>query len=67
MQRDDDPPRGAPAAEPGPSAILASFQLSGDSESQITAFVDSLSQGISGPKFRKLLTYVLKFVEHNRS
>ena len=67
MQRDEDPPRGAQAAEPGPSAILASFQLSGDSESQITAFIESLSQGLSGPKFRKILTYILKFVELNRS
>ena len=67
MQRDEDPPRGAQAAEPGPSAVLANFPLSGDSESQITAFIESLSQGLSGPKFRKLLTYVLKFVELNRS
>ena len=67
MQRDDHPPRGAQAAEPGPSVILASFQLSGDSESQITAFIESLSQGLNGPKFRKLLTYVLKIVELNRS
>ena len=67
MQRDDEPPRGAQAAEPSPSAVLASLQLSGDSEAQITSFVESLSQGISGPRFRKLLTYVLKFVEHNRS
>ena len=62
MQRDEDPPRGAQAAEPGPSTILASFQLSGDSESQITAFIESLSQGLSGPKFRKLLTYVLNLL-----
>ena len=68
MQRDEaHPPRGAQAAEPGPSSVLASLQLSGDSASQITASVESLLQGISGPKFRKLLTYILKFVEHNRS
>ena len=67
MQRDEEPPRGAQAAEPSPSSVLASLQLSGYSEAQITAFVESLSQGISGPRFRKLMTYVLKFVEHNRS
>ena len=67
MQRDDEPPRGAQAADPSPSMVLASLQLSGDSEAQITSFVESLSQGISGPRFRKLLTYILKFVEHNRS
>ena len=68
MQRDEDSPGGAQAAEPPSlSSVLASLQLSSDSEAQITSFVDSLSQGISGPRFRKLLTYVLKFVELNRS
>ena len=70
MQRDEDPPRGAQAAEPNPASVMAALsnlQLSEDSEAQITSFVESLSQGISGPRFRKLLTYILKFVEHNRS
>ena len=61
------PPRGAQALDPSPALVLASLQLSSDSEAQITSFVESLSQGISGPRFRKLLTYVLKFVELNRS
>ena len=64
MQR-EDPLRGAQAAA-SVSETLANLQLSEDSEAQITSFVDSLQQGISGPRFRKLLTYVLKFVEHNR-
>ena len=53
--------------EASPSSVMANTQLSGDSEAQITAFIESLLQGIRGPRFRKLLTYVLKFVEHNRS
>ena len=70
MQRDDDPPTGAQAAGPNPpmvSEVLASLQLSDYSEAQETSFIDSLSQGLNGPRFRKLLTYILKFVEHNRS
>ena len=68
MQRDEDSPGGAQAAEPPSlSSVLASLHLSDDSEAQITSFVDSLPQGISGPRFRKLLTYILKFVELNRS
>ena len=53
MQRDEDSPGGAQAAEPPSlSLVLASLQLSSDSEAQITSFVDSLPQGISGPRFR---------------
>ena len=68
MQRDDDPVDGARAAGPSTiSDVLATLQLSDDSEAQVTSFVDSLAQGLSGPRFRKLLTYILKFVELNRS
>ena len=68
MQRDDDPVAGAQAAGPSTiSDVLATLQLSDDSEAQVTSFVDSLAQGLSGPRFRKLLTYILKFVELNRS
>ena len=68
MQRDEDPATGAQAA--GPSTItevLASLQLSEESETQVTSFIDSLVHGLNGPRFRKLLTYILKFVELNRS
>ena len=70
MQRDgdDDLPAGAQAAGPSNiSDVLATFQLSDESDAQVSSFVDSLSQGLSGPRFRKLLTYILKFVELNRS
>ena len=70
MQRDgeDDLPAGAQAAGPSNiSDVLAAIQLSDESDAQVTSFVDSLSQGLSGPRFRKLLTYILKFVELNRS
>ncbi len=68
MQRDDDPVAGAKAAGPSTiSDVLATLQLSDDSEAQVTSFVDSLAQGLSGPRFRKLLTYILKLVELNRS
>ena len=68
MQRDEDPVDGARAAGPSTiSDVLATLQLSDDSEAQVTSFVDSLAQGLSGPRFRKLLTYILKFVELNRS
>ena len=70
MQRDDEPPTGAQAAGPNPATVsekLASLQLSDDSETQVTSFINSLSQGLNGPRFRKLLTYILKFVEYNGS
>ena len=52
MQRDDDPVDGARAAGPSTiSDVLATLQLSDDSEAQVTSFVDSLSQGLSGPRF----------------
>ena len=49
------------------SEVLATRQLSDYSDSQISSFINSLSQGISGSRFRSILTYVLKFVELNRS
>ena len=68
MQRDEDPATGAQAAGPSTiSEVLASLQLSEDSETQVTSFIDSLAHGLNGPRFRKLLTYILKFVELNRS
>ena len=71
MQRgEDDPQVGAQAARPNPPSlaeVLNNFQLSDDSEAQLTTFVDSLTQGISKPHFRKLSTYALKFTEYNRS
>ena len=70
MQRDgdEDLPAGAQAAGPSTiSDVLATLQLSEDSESQVTSFIDSLAHGLNGPRFRKLLTYILKFVELNRS
>ena len=70
MQRDgeDDLPAGAQAAGPSTiSYVLATLQLSDELDLQVTSFVDSLAQGLSGPRFRKLLTYILKFVELNRS
>ena len=58
MQRDGDPVAGAQAAGPSTiSDVLATLQLSDDSEAQVTSFVDSLAQGLSGPRIRKLLTY----------
>ena len=68
MQRDEDPVAGAQAAGPSTiSDVLASLQLSDDSEAQVTSFIDSLAHGLNGPRFRKFLTYILKFVELNRS
>ena len=71
MQRgEDDPQLGAQAARSNPPSlaeVLNNLQLSDYSEAQVTTFVDSLPQGISKPLFRKLLTYVLKFTEYNRS
>ena len=68
MQRDEDLPAGAKAAEPSTiSEVLAALQLSEDSEVQVSSFIDSLAHGLNGPRFRKLLTYILKFVELNRS
>ena len=68
MQRDEDPTTGAQAAGPSTiSEVLATLQLSEDSEMQVTSFIDSLAHGLNGPCFRKLLTYILKFVELNRS
>ena len=69
MQRgeEEDPPAGAQAAPLTLPEVLQGFQLSDHSDAQITAFVDSLAPGISKPQFRKLLAYVLKFVEYNRS
>ena len=68
MQRDEDPAAGAQTAGPSTiSEVLASLQLSEDSEAQVTSFIDSLAHGLTGPRFRKLLTYILKFVELNRS
>ena len=70
MQRDGDEelPTGAQAAGPSTlSDVLATLQLSADSEAQVTSFIDSLAHGLNGPRFRKLLTYILKFVELNRS
>ena len=60
MQRDEDDPQvGAQAARPNPQTLaelLNNLQLSDYSEAQVTAFVDSLTQGFSKPHFRKLLT-----------
>ena len=65
---DDDLPAGAQAAGPSTiSEVLATLQLSDESDLEVTSFVDSLAQGLSGPRFRKILTYILKFVELNRS
>ena len=47
--------------------VLKGFQLSEHSDAQITAFIDTLAPGISKLQFRKLLAYVFKFVEYNRS
>ena len=60
MQRDEDPVAGAQAAGPSTiSDVLASLQLFDDSEAQVTSFIDSLGHGLNGPRFRKLLTYIL--------
>ena len=68
MQQDEDPAMGAQAAGPSTiSEVLAALQLFEDSEAQVTAFIDSFAHGLNGPRFRKLLTYILKFVEINRS
>ena len=69
MQRgeEEDPPAGAQAAPLTLPEVLQGFQLSDHSNAQITAFVNSLVPGISKPQFRKLLAYVLKFVEYNTS
>ena len=62
MQRDEDPVAGTQAAGPSTiSDVLASLQLSDESEAQVTSFIDSLAHGLNGPRFRKLLTYILKW------
>ena len=68
MQREDEPPAGAQAARPSTlSEVLRAVQLSEYSETQLTTFVESLSQGVNAPRFRTFLTYILRFVEYNRS
>ena len=71
MQRSEDESHAdAQVARQNPPSlkeVLSSLQLSDYSEAQLSAFIDSLSPGISKPHFKKLLTYVLKFVEYNRA
>ena len=56
MQRDDDPEAGAQAAGPSTiSDVLASLQLSADSEAQVTSFIDSLTHGLTGPLLQKII------------
>ena len=58
-EEDEPPPEGAQATV-GPTTfleVLQSLQLSDYSDEQITAFVDSLPQGINKALFRKLLSY----------
>ena len=49
--------------------VLQDFSISEFSEAQLEAFINSLTTGtgISKHHFRKFLSYVLKFVEYNRS
>ena len=46
--------------------VLQEFTISGYSEAQLNAFIDSVT-GIKKPHFHKFLLYVLRFVEYNSS
>ena len=74
IMQGEDPqasPSGAQAATSGTRTLqdlLHDFNLSEFSETQLDAFIDTLTgPGISKPHFRKFLIYVLKFVEYNRA
>ena len=69
LREEEEPPAGAQAAAGPPTLqeVFQSLQLSEFSDVQVTAFVDSLPQGFNKAQFRKILSYVLKFVEYNRS
>ena len=68
MQRDDAQASAAQASEQNCSIqeVLQEFTISGYSETQLNAFIDSLT-GISKPHFHKFLLFVLRFVEYNHS
>ena len=69
LQEDEEPTAGAQAAAGPPTLqeVFQNLQLSDFSDGQITSFVDSLPQGTNRAQFRNILSYVLKFVEYNRS
>ena len=73
MQREDPQASasGAQASGQGNSTLqeaLQDFQISEISETQLDAFINSLTgPGISKAHFRKFLLYVLKFVKYNQA
>ena len=74
MQREDAQASASSAQASGQGnrtlqEVLQDFSISEFSEAQLEAFINSLTTGtgISKHHFRKFLSYVLKFVEYNRS